>query len=113
MLFVSTITKAHSWPPSINADHGIRTLFLPSLLSAAPHMAVQANAGSTDSSTDVAFVGTVAVRVVGKECSFPACSLLHRGFGQVLLASLQLSHQGASPTGAVSCKGFPVVRVHL
>ena len=76
-------------------------------------MTVQANAGSTDSSTDVALVGTVAVRVVDGECSFPACSLLHCGFGQVLLTILQLSHQGASLSRAVSRKGFPLVRVHL
>ena len=76
-------------------------------------MAMQANAGATDSATDVTFVGSVTVRIAGGGWSFPACSLLHGGFGQVLLASLQLSHQGASPTGAVGRKGFPVVRVHL
>ena len=61
---------------------------LHSLLSAAPHVAVQADAGSTDSSTDVAFVGGVTVRIAGEEWSFPACTLFYGGFGQVLLTSL-------------------------
>ena len=62
--------------------------FSPSLLSAAPHMTVQANAGSTDSSTNVAFVGGVTVGIAGEEWSFPACALFHGGFRQVLLTSL-------------------------
>ena len=53
-------------------------------------MAVQANAGSTDSATDVALVGSVAVGIAGGGWSFPACSLLHGGFCQVLLTSLQV-----------------------
>ena len=75
-------------------------------------MAVQADAGSANSATDVALVGIVTVGVA-EELSFPECTLLHGGFGQVVLTSLQVFHQGASPPGAVSCKGFPVVRVHL
>ena len=69
-------------------------------------MAVQANAGSADSATDVALVGSVTVGIAGGGWSFPACSLLHGGFCQVLLTSLQLCLQGASPPGAVSRKGF-------
>ena len=84
-----------------------------SRLSAATHVAVQPNTGSADSSTDVAFVGSVAVRIAGEEWSFPACTLFHGSFGQVLLASLEVLLQGAPPSGAVSRKGFPVVRVHL
>ena len=84
-----------------------------SLGSAAPHMAVQADAGSANSATDVTFVGSVAVGVAGGEWCFPACTLLHGGFCQVVLTSLQVSCQGASPSGTVSRKGFPVFRVHL
>ena len=87
--------------------------FLLSLRSAAPHMAVQANAGSADSATDGAFVGGVAVGVADGELGFPACSLLHGGFGQVFLARLQVSHQGVSPPGTIGRKGFPVIRVQL
>ena len=75
-------------------------------------MAVQANAGSADSATYGAFVGGVAVGVAAREWGFPACWLLHGGFGQVVLASLQVSHQGVSPPGTISRKGFPVIRVH-
>ena len=76
-------------------------------------MAVQAYAGSANSATDVALVCIVTVWVADEELSFPACTFLNGGFGQVVLTSLQVFHQGASPPGAVSCKGFPVVRVHL
>ena len=84
-----------------------------SRLSAAPHVAVQADTRSADSSTDVAFVGSVTVWIAGEEWSFPACTLFHGSFGQVLLASLEVLLKGAPPSGAVSRKGFPVVRVHL
>ena len=84
-----------------------------SLRSAAPHMAVQANAGSANSATGGTFVGNVAVGVAGVEWGFPACSLLRSGFDQVVLASLQVFHQGVSPPGTVSRNGFPVIRVHL
>ena len=76
-------------------------------------MTVQANAGSTDSATDGAFVGSVAVGVADGEWGFPACTLLHSGFGQVVLASLQVLCQGVSPLGSIGRKGFPVIRVHL
>ena len=68
-----------------------------SRLSAAPHVAVQPNTGSADSSTDVAFVGSVAIRIAGEELSFHACTLFHDGFGQVLLSSLHVFVQETAP----------------
>ena len=38
----------------------------------------------------VTFVGSVTVGVAGEKWSFPAFSVLHRGFGQVVLASLRV-----------------------
>ena len=58
-------------------------------------------------------MGIVTVGVADGEWGLPARTLLHSGFGQVVLASLQVFHQGASSPWVVSREGFPVVRVHL
>ena len=52
-----------------------------SLLAVVLHVGMQVDAGCADSSSDVAFIGSVMVKISDGELSFPACTVFLGSFG--------------------------------